>query len=318
MTCDLLNQKYGCVANFYCVSADSGFVDFADPGSGVLFGNTQSEREYLFTVRQNCGSRVLLIQGDLVFPYSDSNQLLGFGMVSGGANLEWNEIERIQFYMDLVARCVVHGQRISADRLHLELVKETSKTVVSIQDHPEFRGPKMTVVANTVVKPDSHYIVEELDPERVRRFAVDIHEKFARLALLSIDDLSQGKNLTLGEIFDLGSMTIYVPDLVQLPLATQRVIEQYIATQTPLNQAPLFVFGVRPQASREMPEGQRILSELLQLPMVSQIQLPPPGTAASKSSEIYRALMDTRGATRRKHLVSIPENGSDTHLGNLH
>jgi hypothetical protein len=309
-TCELLTNRYGCPARFYNLNLDTGFVDAADTEEASLFGSAAVDEDFLDTLKKNSRARVLLIQGDLVFPYSEGSQILGFGLISGGANLDWDEMEDIQMLMDLIARSVIHGQKTSADRLHNELVKEASRSVVSIQDHPDFNGQEAIVVSNVKVQPDSHYLVEEQDPERVRRFAVDLNDRFGRQALVSIQDLSPDLFLSLREFFDLGGMTIYIPDLSALPLATQTVVEQYIAGQSSMSHTPLLVIGIR-QSLKSLMDAQSVKTEFETLPMLSRIQLPSADRAKVDSSKIYKSLVANQESTRRKHLVAVPKAGMD-------
>lgn len=309
-TCELLTNRYGCPARFYNLNLDSGFVDAAETEEASLFGTSAVDEDFLDTLKKNSRARVLLVQGDLVFPYSEGSQVLGFGLVSGGANLDWDEMEDIQLLMDLIARTVIHGQKTSADRLHNELVKETSRSVVSIQDHPDFNGQETIIVSNVKVQPDSHYLVQEQEAERVRRFAVDLNDRFGRQALVSIQDLSPDLFLSLRELFDLGGMTIYIPDLAALPLATQTVIEQYIAGQSSMSHTPLLVIGIN-RSLKTLVETQAVKTEFETLPMLSRIQLPSANRPKVDSTNIYKSLVANQTSTRRKHLVSVPQTPHD-------
>lgn len=268
--------------------------------------------DLLQTVRRNAHAEIVMMQNDVIVPVMDRGELVGFAVVIGGGNLEWSLIEKARQMLELLLKPYLiekHREREISSFEHV-IASQESRNLVSLVNHPKFEERRLTEsegfnFMKLETRLESHYLIEAPDRDLIRRNAVDIHEDLNRQIMVSLSDIAPDLLISSKDLFALGEMTLLVPDLEDVPLATQVVIEQYLRLGREIRGSTLLILGTTGNLN-DLVSGKRILKDFLEIPSLLRMR---PSHSKKLSQEEIAALIESREDLQRlKHLTLIPSD----------
>ena len=208
----LVYRQFGCHVEL------TYFLDEAKPSS----------HEILDIIMDHKSARFIVIQNDLFFPIVKNDYLYGYICILEGIKLQSDQVDKISMLADLLIRSVVIAEHKKQVISHIEisLKKQIEKEVSSIQPKPlnVFPFPR-TMSFN----PKYPVFILAHNSQAAMKQAYRIHTQSQSLQFLSIDCANQNRLYYPKFISYLGQITIYIPEITQLPLQIQKSLEKYFS-----------------------------------------------------------------------------------------
>lgn len=118
------------------------------------------------------------------------------------------------------------------------------------------------------------FIIEGRNPDDIHKMAFELHYQSGRYAFLSIDDLDWNTLRTPADINNLGAMTMFVPDLNNLPMAIQEILLEYMRAPRTKDSPQIIAGTCLPVA--ELKKSPRMKTGLLEALLVGYVCVTEP------------------------------------------
>ena len=185
-----------------------------------------SSNEILDIIMNYKNARLIVMQNDLFLPIVKNDHLYGYICVVEGIKLQSNQVDKISILMDLLIRSVIIAEhkKQTLDHIEISLKKQIKKEVDYIQ-------PKLLNVfpfpSTMSFNPKYPVFILAHNPQAAIKKAYNIHTQSQSLQFLSVDRSNQDRLHYPKFISYLGQVTIYIPEITQLPLNIQKSLEKY-------------------------------------------------------------------------------------------
>jgi hypothetical protein len=116
-------------------------------------------------------------------------------------------------------------------------------------------------------------LIESPDPDDIQKMALELHSQSQRVGFLEYSNLDRTTRLNLSEMLQLGSVTLFIPNILDLFLDEQRVLVEIVQQNSAFR--PLLMVGA-PIPYSELRSDPQINLELLALLSRAYIKLSRP------------------------------------------
>lgn len=217
----------------------------------------------------------LVSNGDLVIPISVNGTFLGLGRVLQVENLQPSTVKAISDVVRLVLEPALYHRYLQS-RLEASL-----RPIAATGRKPaEGRAGILLISAKDAA---------------IQSFAVAVHDKSDRWALLRHSDLEQGFD-SIQSIQALGRATLLVPNILDLPLEQMTVLKQFVLNSDPAVH-PLILLGSRISAL-ELRNSELVDHDLLDLLAVQTAEIDRWPTNKILHDEALSMLLNLRPQAR--------------------
>lgn len=168
-------------------------------------------------------------------------------------------------------------QQLERMQLHLEraLNGTTPDNVISLRRRPSLTARMNASGAGTerrmLLKRDC--LIEGKSVDEIHKMALELHAQGSRLAFLNFHDLEIHQRHSISQLLGLGSITLFIPDILLLNSYEQEILRHVLLQDSP--NRPLMMAGTTLSYSDLRADG-RIESELLVLLSRAYIKLTRP------------------------------------------
>jgi len=165
-------------------------------------------------------------------------------------------------------------KRDALERLQQQMERalngEMPSNVIALR-RPQSRTGRSTPEKMVRLKLDC--LIEAVSTDEVKKMAMEIHSQSSRVAFVNYNDLDRKICQSISQLIGLGAITLYVPDIMELPLYEQEIFRHLMIH--PALQRPLLMVGsVIPYS--ELRTKQNIDEEFLTLLARAYIKLTRP------------------------------------------
>ncbi|MCB0406742.1 MAG: hypothetical protein KDD34_00985 [Bdellovibrionales bacterium] len=210
-----------------------------------LFFGQDLEATFLKTFLEK-NTMISLNAGDY-FAIRPRGELLG--AVHVNRNLSLDETKKMQQMIELIVESTLYSaiELCSLDSLEQKMnLLESSSNVIPMDQYIQRRA-QMFREAERPERRGFHSATFEviIDSNPKKRFAEahDIHEDSQRYAFLPLKDLSSDTFNSIESFCELGSITVYVPNIAELQAPLQKFFADYLSIVSLTDLSPCIIFG---------------------------------------------------------------------------
>lgn len=151
-------------------------------------------------------------------------------------------------------------------------MEETPSNVIPLR-RTQGRGSEMNLPKRKRWTLRLDCLIEGADPLEIHKMASELHDQSSRYAFVNYQDLDKNERLMPSELLELGAITLFVPNVLELSRSEQQVLK-YIASLATEERPLMMVGSLLPYA--ELLSEPRVDSEFLGLLVRAYIKLTRP------------------------------------------
>lgn len=247
---NIVKSKFGCTVEFYY--APKFDTDKVDPKA----------EDYFAALTRNFGAKFVICKGAILIPVFVETEIFGCVEIKGGDLLDPNLYDELHNFLDSTLRDFIIKRELLR-RLKIQestLLNQKSGNVIPIFKKKESEQNKMFNFVGHRNEPlKSSLFISGNDYSRMRDLAVEIHDLMGRNSFVPYSILDFKRSF-MEEMAELGNITIFIPEITDLPAYEIEDITNYLETNiTP--SCPFLI--VSSQKSLEDLEREALIPEKL-------------------------------------------------------
>lgn len=178
------------------------------------------------------GDSVLLAEGHLHIPIQVNGKFLATAVVENGSSLNHGDQQVVSQLVRLFIEPEIFNWYVE-QMTHNMNIEETENVITLRRDESQDR---QTTASTTNV-----LCLQAKNPHLISRMAQNVHEVSERWAYLKFSDIESGIQ-TVADLKSLGSLTVFIPDILELSPDRQALLLSYLSNSTPADE-PLILIG---------------------------------------------------------------------------
>ncbi len=243
-------------------------------------------------VQRNPMASFIATDKDMVLPIRTESQLYGFITLFDGIYLKEAQLEQIRQVTDLLLTesCLLEDK---AQRM--KVVEHHIKTFNSLEDIIDLRT-KMKDQEINFINPEISIPHENLDSvfpilieshsiEDAQELAVEIHRTSNRTSFLTYESYIASELTSVEKIKSLGPITLFIPNLSEVPLDMQMTLESYLHFSSRTTHHPRIICAVQENPDELVKTGE-FHAGLYEKIRMARVKLPPKGTSSMTIEEM--------------------------------
>lgn len=271
----------------------------------------------LTAVQRNPSAPMLIMNQDVVFPLRFESHLFGYITLFHGMKLGEAVINQVKDLIDLLMleTCILEDKQQRLKIIDHYLSKEISfDEVVELKDRLlsediHHISPEISINKEAL---DSVFpiLVESQNDIDGKEFAFEIHRTSERSGFLTYEPYLLTEVSTVESIKAMGPVTLYIPNIKDVPLDIQMVIATFLRSTDRMTLHPRVIVGIHENPESLIQAGvfDRVLFDKLSS---ARIKLPPKGTSTMSTEEIlgfFDTIEPRSEKSRHLYLVSTSDS----------